>query len=192
MKLKSKNNSFLIRFPNKETLNKGLWLAALQVAISAVPGFKVEGLTSKKRISNPEKKVAQLEIRDGNDYVEFGEYIRKDRSVIGVGVSSKYNVSFEDPKDFLVSKYLPIYSVPILDIEKDFSLILDKFEAYIYEVAPVNEPKAHTEVTYHSNFIRVGNSRVDYDDEAAIKRLLKGKKKKAKEVPYSLSRVIIA
>jgi len=75
---------------------------------------------------------------------------------------------------------------------------LDKLLDYTDEVLPVvskRKSKECVNITYHSNFIRVGNSRIDYDDEKAVKKLLKGKKKVKKEkvntVKYILDKITI-
>ena len=197
IKKSKKDNAFLIKYSKQDSIAKVLWIEALLSIIELEPKFKVEGLNYRKRNAK-EEKLPQLEIRNGNDYVEFGEYVKTTRDVIGVGVSSEYNVSFETLKNFRLSSYLPIYSLPVFDLNKDYEKILNKLYQYLEEVFPVKTKKKQqkdcVEVEYHSNFIRVGTSRIDYDDEKEVKKLLKGrkqKKEKVNSVRYVLAGVTI-
>jgi len=198
MKLKSKNNAFLIKFSDTESLEKGLWVTALIALLEVAPSLRVEGLNYSKR-KGGEVKTPILEIREGNDYLEIGEYRKVSKDVIGVGVSNSFHVSFESLDDYRLSEILPIYSVPVYDLEKDFDKILNRLFDYADEVFPaarrrkVKKSEECVNITYHSNFIRVGNSRIDYDDEKAIKKLLGKKKapKKEKVVEYSLKNIIV-
>jgi len=188
MKFKSNKNAFLIDFTNTSELSKSIWVASVMTLLTIFPQLKVEGLNVSKR-SAGEEKVAMMEIREGNDYLEVGSYIQKESGydVIGVGVNGNLNVSFENKDDFRLSSCLPIYTIPVYHLEKDLNLILAKLETYIAEVVKVPKKKEVKCVTYHSNFIRVGNSRIDYDDEKDIKKLLKKVDKKSTK--YSLSAI---
>ena len=188
MKFKSKN-PFLIKIrKNVNPITLSLLLSAISATTQLVPGFKTEGLNTASKPS--EKKVPELEIREGNDYVEMGTYQEIEYDAIGVGLSSKAHITDEKLSDYRLSTCLPIYSVPVYDAERDFDKILDLLELYVKEVTPKPKKKeVCVGVTYHSNFIRVGNSRIDYDDKKAVRKVV-GKKKK--ETKYSLNRIIIS
>ena len=205
MKIKNPKFAFAIRFnPDYSSFEQVIWYDLLVELVARYPKLKVEGINKKKR-SSIQKKNPLLTVVEGNEYVEIGEIYTKKRNVIGVGISSKYHISFESLEELTISKACNLYSVPVYDLSKDLDLIIGKLEAYLKQELSVLKPvKVKKEkldcvnVTYHSNFVRVGNSRVDYDDVETLEKLLgkgykttKYKEPKVKTTKYNLKRVIL-
>jgi len=176
LKIKYPKYAFAIRFSREETtIQHALFFDFISEITKLYPAFKVEGINAEKRISKIETKKPLLEIRDEDSYVEYGEYNSKLRDVIAVGVSSEYAVSFESLEDFTLNKACNLYSVPVLTLEKHYSLIIKKVKAFVKAHFVKKAQPVCVSVRQHSNFIRVTsdtprieNSRLEYSDLDAI------------------------
>jgi len=195
MTIKHPTFAFAIKYKaNPKTFEHATWLAALTTAVETLPSIKIEGFNLPHE-TPIEIKVPDVEIREGNTYSEYGRYVTETTDVILVGVSNKYDVSFGNLENFKLHSLLPIYSIPVFDLVEDIEIILARFTEFmmfkIKAAARKEKNNTCTSITYHSNFIRVGNSRIDYDDTATLKSLLKNKKKvkKETEVPYILKNI---
>ena len=201
MKIKNPTKAFAIKFKKDSTIFENiLWVETLLELIAEYPKFTVEGLTSKKRKGAYGKKEALALVSTPEFLAEIGTYTEAKRNVITVGVSSKYDVSFESLDDLTLNKACGLYALPVFDMEKDISTVLARVIEYASSLYRRREIKfKETEckpITYHSNFIRVGHSRVDYNDEPAVNDLLKKRskkkaKKKAKKVKYILKGILV-
>ena len=95
-----------------------------------------------------------------------------------MGVSEKYNVSFEEEgslsRSFGCGFNLPL--IPVYDLSKDLPIILVKLKAYLQaEFTAKTETQNAPKVVYHSNFILVGKTRVEYGDTMTFNRLVGGR-----------------
>jgi len=207
MTIKNKEFAFAIKYKTtSKSINKDIWLAALTASLTLLPTLKIEGLNTKHKFKGELTKVMETLSVTPNfkRYREEGRIENTSSDVILVGVSHKDDISFGTLADYQAFPNLPIYTLPVFDMEKDFSTILDRLEKFVVHTFKKANEKANekaknqsscTKITYHSNFIRVGNSRIDYDDTCSIEALLKNKKPSTKKqseeqgVPYILKNI---
>lgn len=178
-------NGFAIRISNTDHKTKITALyKVFKEAAKNLPAFKVEGINHPSRGPMDIKKTPFLYLPTPKGVLEIGEAKMELRNLLTVGVSSKYDVSFEAESTIKLNEFVSL--VPIYDLNRDFITIVTKLTEYIlnkYGVVlvlnPPSEPKKKTpvEVVYHSNFIRVGSNRVEYGSIVA-KMLEKPKNKK--------------
>jgi len=193
LKIKYPKYAFAIRFSReKSTVQHALLFNFLEEITEVYPSFKVEGINTKKRNSKKETKNPILEVREDDSYVEIGNYATKLRDVIGVGISSKYAVSFESLEELAYNSCFRLYSVPILTLDAHYALIIKKLTAFVkahFVKAPVS---IKITVRNHSNFARVStsspcilNSRLNYSNYHELDNYV------SKETPYSLKSMSI-
>lgn len=175
LKIKNPKLAFAIRYnesPNKNVVAKSSLYDLMNHISGQYPAAKFEGITSPKRAS---KKVY-------DPLVEFGGLaltkVKLDkRNLICVGVSDKYDVSFEKEGDILtnVGCGLKVSNIPVLDIEKDANEIIRRLAAYFTVVYPltsmlnatIRQAKRNLQpqggVKFHSSFVQVGNRAMTYE-----------------------------
>lgn len=200
MKIKNNKKAFAVRYDlNTNTTKLDLFTDIVRKASEKLPRFKVEGMNAKRRDRVFTHRTPEYIIPTAMGKVEMGTEEIKLRDVIGVGIDSKFDVSFEVSEDLFLNPM--VSAVPIYRIEQHFDLIVQKFLEYVLdeygvnvvEEKPVVEVEIEIEIDRFSNFTRVGHSHIDIDDLESIKTLVaapKKAKKAKKAVKYNLSNIL--
>lgn len=166
--------AFGIKTSSNETnsLEYRLFFDAINRVSTKLPGFMAEGIGNVKRAA--EETTSTIGIRTPIGILAITSTEQEER-MICVGVSNKYDVSFENKSSiYLNFTCCNIPRIPVYDLKKEFNTILNKLTAYIkgtYSTQP-ETPKQSPNVVYHSNFILVGSTRVEYGDTATFNRLV--------------------
>jgi len=170
-------HKFAIKYNNKNTKEKDILLNFLTEAAKKLPGLTVEGITGNHR-GPVLVKEKLLEIFTEEFKIEIGETHEIKRDVIAVGVSNKFDISFE-PLSYL--KPHPLLTLcPIYDLEKDLDLVLAGFANFLLEkygvcmdivIKKVSKPNPVLQITKHSSFVCVGNKILSYEEFEILEKL---------------------
>ena len=166
--------AFGIKINEKDmnSLEYKLFFDAVNRLAEKVPGFVAEG------IGNIARKAEENTILTGI-CTPIGTLAfistEKEPRMVCVGLSDKYDISFENEKDiYLGYTCCRIPKIPVFDLKKEFNTILSKLGLYIKTTytKQSNPETPAPKVVYHSNFILVGSTRVAYGDTATFNRLV--------------------
>lgn len=179
LKIKNRDLAFGIKFNAKNTnsIEHAIIFKTIKKLTETIPGFVVEGMGNVKREAEVTTSTS-IGFIPGLGIFKAVEQTETPRNVICLGVSEKYNVSFEEEgslsRSFGCGFNLPL--IPVYDLSKDLPIILVKLKAYLQaEFTAKTETQNAPKVVYHSNFILVGKTRVEYGDTVTFNRLVGGR-----------------
>lgn len=176
LQVKNPKLAFAIKYnenPNKNVAAKDGLFDLMNYISEQYPTAKFEGITSPKRVSK--KKYEPI--------VEFGGLALtkvkvEKRNIICIGVSKKYDVSFEKEDDISIGIGcgLRLGSIPVLDIEDDAQEIIKRLAAYFAEEYPLTSILRHAglgaprktccqpkQVKFHSSYVEVDGRAISYE-----------------------------
>lgn len=196
MNIKYPKLAFGIKFVSEgDSVEKLLIYKAIKACTEKVPGFVAERIGNVGR-----KNETDLELNGTTmvtpsfmaSMIEIKE-VEKERSLLCVGVSEKFDASWEAPED-LENRFscFNSYKIPVYIAERDFVTILNKLREYVFSVYTTSN-KSYSPapaVRYFSNFIMVGNKRVAYGDTATLNRLINGEEEKEESIASIISSIL--
>ena len=167
--IKRPQEAFAVRFDDKSllgSLGRVRFFDFMQNIKKELPYMSVEGITTERR-SNKEYK----------PLVELGSMalcaVEKHQQLICVGVSDKYDISFEKESDILlggICPRIPIYNLnnpihveKVAELLAQYTVAAHPIESALTAMMRPAQPKRSCgNITVHSNFVRVGDQRMSH------------------------------